>query len=123
MHIVIYPVLFFASHHRRGLSQSEHAELSHIPQSTIANYETGKWSPNFHIVSAFAGALNIPFDFLKPLNYDDYDKETRNQYIRDFYYSLDEALNIAPRVKRFVDIRDEIDFLIKSTSLAMWLRT
>ena len=104
----------------KNYTQRQLAELSDIPQSAIANYETGKWSPNFHTVSALAGALNIPFDFLKPLNYDDYDEgelihyeETRNQYIHDFYYSLDEALSIAPRVKRFDDILDEIDSIIK----------
>ena len=101
-------------------SQRKLAELSSIPQSAIANYETGKWVPNFHTITALASALEIPFVFLKPFNAEDYDEEeliyyaeTKRDYLFDFYELLESAQNNNSSLEGYDEVLNRINHIIK----------
>ena len=61
----------------KSLSLNDAAKISGLPQSTISNYETRKYTPKPENIKLLARALNV--DRIDILDMAEYDKKIRNE--------------------------------------------
>lgn len=61
----------------KNLSQDELSKILEVRKSSISNWETGKATPTFDMLTKIAKYFNVTTDYLLGLNQDDLDKIER----------------------------------------------